>query len=106
MSFLQSWNPCIGEIVEWEQVTDLARRPGPIEKLVVNQPKTRNKSGPNLGQVRELFDKLDKDGKTVGYTRLKKSSKNIKGSLGSNQFARQPDLGSGPKIDTRNSSIP
>ena len=69
--------------LELERVPEPAWSPGPEEKLALNKPNTRHYPGPNLGQACELFDKLDKARETVGYTRLEKSSKNIKGSLGS-----------------------
>ena len=56
--------------VELEQVPDPARRPGPEEKLTVNKPNTRYYLGSNLGKTRELFVRLDRARKKVGYTRL------------------------------------
>ena len=46
--------------LELEWVPDPAKRPRPKEKLAGNKPNTQNYLGPNLGQARELFDKLDK----------------------------------------------
>ena len=52
--------------LELERVPNPARRPGPEEKLAINKPKTHYYLGQNLGQPRELFDKLDKVRETVG----------------------------------------
>ena len=40
---------------ELEWVPELARRPGPKEKLAVNKPNTRCDPGPNLGKAHQLF---------------------------------------------------
>ena len=89
-----------------EQVPGPDQSPRPEEKLRVNKPNTWNNVGLNFSQARELFGKLNKARETVGYTRLEKSSKNFKGSLGLSQFSQLPDWSSGPKMDTRSSSMP
>ena len=91
-------------VVELERVPDPAQRPGPEEKVAVDKSNTRYYPGPNLGHVRELYTELDKARESVGYTRLEKSSKNFKDSLGSRHFSQLTVLSSGPK--TRYGSIP
>ena len=60
----------LGSDIELERVTDPARRPGPEEKLESNKLNTRHYLGSNFGIARELFGRLDKASKIVGYTRL------------------------------------
>ena len=79
----------------------MGTQPGPEEKLAVNKANARY-----FSQARELLGKLDKAQETVGYTRIEKNSKISKSSIGSIQFSQLPDQSSGPKIDTRSSSIP
>ena len=57
-------------MIELELVADQARRPGPEEKLTVNKISTRYYPGSNLNKTRELFVRLGRAQKKVGFTRL------------------------------------
>ena len=56
--------------LEEEQVPNPTRRPGPEEKLAVNNPNAQYYPGSNLSKTCELFGRLDRAQKKVVYTRL------------------------------------
>ena len=64
-----SWNKVMNS-VELEWVPDPAQSLRPEEKVSVNKPNTRYHPGSNLGKARELFDRLDRAQKNVGYAWL------------------------------------
>ena len=76
---------------------------GPEEKFTVKKPKNQNYLGPNLGQALELFEKLERTPRYVGYTRVEKSSKNFKGS---SQFSKLPNPSSALTFDNQISFKP
>ena len=58
------------DYLELERVPDPARRPGPDEKLAENEPKFLYYPGPNLGQARKIYGRLDRTRKNARYTRI------------------------------------
>ena len=58
------------DYLELERIPDPARRPGPDEKLIVNEHNTPYYPDPNLGQAREIYGRLDKAQKDERFTRI------------------------------------
>ena len=83
--------PGINSRAGTERVPDPARRPGPEEKLVVNEPKTRFYPGPNFSQARELYSWLDWARDNVVNIWLEYNSQIFKSSLSSSQLISLPE---------------
>ena len=77
--------------IELERPPDLAQRPGPEEKLVVNKPNTGYYRGPNRGQARKFFDMNE------GFSSHGKSSKRFIGSIALCQLFLLPNSSWHPK---------